>query len=64
MTMYCFFWPSRFISGVRETYSGAVGSNIGLRSRRSPFTAVSAQGSHDSYDVERADYKQYTPAKY
>jgi hypothetical protein len=30
MTMYCFFWPSRFITGARQTYSGAVGSNIGL----------------------------------
>ena len=67
MTMYCFFWPSRFITGARQTYSGAVGSNIGLQSRRSPFTAVSVQGSHESqnsYDVEQADYKQYRPAKY
>ncbi|GAA5950838.1 hypothetical protein JCM8115_004987 [Rhodotorula mucilaginosa] len=67
MTMYCFFWPSRFITGARQTYSGAVGSNIGLQSRRSPFTPVSVQGSQDSqnsYDVEQADYKRYRPAKY
>ncbi|BGP54438.1 Envelope glycoprotein gp160 [Rhodotorula sphaerocarpa] len=42
MTLYCFFWPSRFIDGVREIYVENLGGELGLRNRRTPFSASQA----------------------
>lgn len=65
MTLYCFFWPSRFIDGVRESYSGELEANVGLaQSRRSPFHDRTSQGSHGTYEMESPGYKPYAPAKY